>query len=83
MTPIVDHEADTRNFSEKFTKLPASDLTCDDVVEEDNHLFLGFSFIGLEHLGDLPMRSRRSSSTASAPLDVVSEIATSIAGVVI
>lgn len=83
MTPTVDHEADTRNFSDKFTKLPASDLACDDVVEEDNRLFLGFSFIGLEHLGDLPMRSRRSSSAASTPLDVVSEITASLAGVVV
>lgn len=64
MTPTVDHEADTRNFSDKFTRLPASDLACDDVQDEHEHLFLGFSFVGLD--GFHHVRSRRSSSAASA-----------------
>ncbi|TYZ65344.1 hypothetical protein PybrP1_012668 [[Pythium] brassicae (nom. inval.)] len=49
MTPTVDHDADTRNFSDKFTRLPASDLAGDDDDDDDvgehHQLFLGFSFI--------------------------------------
>lgn len=77
MIPTVHHEADTRNFSDKFTKLPALDLTCDAVVDEENRLFLGFSFIGVEALGDLPIRTRRSSSNG-APFEGGSAITQSI-----
>lgn len=81
MTPVVDHEADTRNFSAKFTTLPASDLTCDDVMDEHARLFHGFSFIGLENA---PTRGRRSSSAASATLlDAVTELTTSIRNVAV
>lgn len=48
MTPTVDHEADTRNFSDTFTRLPASNLAGvdddDDDAVEHHQLFLGFSF---------------------------------------
>ncbi|KAJ0408385.1 hypothetical protein P43SY_003111 [Pythium insidiosum] len=51
MVPVVQHEADTSHFDAKFTKLPAADLHCDDVVPEDvENLFAGFSFYGLESL---------------------------------
>lgn len=57
MIPTVQHETDTRNFDVKFTKLPPSDLVCDDVVDVDeNSRFRGFSFYGMSPRvnGDLP-----------------------------
>lgn len=45
MRPTVAHEEDTSNFDVKFTKLPPSDLVCDDIVDDnDNSRFRGFSF---------------------------------------
>ncbi|KAL4109083.1 hypothetical protein PRIC1_000788 [Phytophthora ramorum] len=42
--PTVTHEADTSNFDKTFTDMPASDLMCDEIIEEHNNLFRGFSF---------------------------------------
>ncbi|RLN45963.1 hypothetical protein BBJ28_00015338 [Nothophytophthora sp. Chile5] len=53
MVPTVHHEADTSNFDKKFTDMPASDLMCDPVVDEDDRLFRGFSFYRQESLKDL------------------------------
>ncbi|RLN26800.1 hypothetical protein BBJ28_00015005, partial [Nothophytophthora sp. Chile5] len=41
------------NFDKKFTDMPASDLACDPVVDEDDRLFRGFSFYRQESLKDL------------------------------
>uniref|UniRef100_K3WJV3 non-specific serine/threonine protein kinase n=1 Tax=Globisporangium ultimum (strain ATCC 200006 / CBS 805.95 / DAOM BR144) TaxID=431595 RepID=K3WJV3_GLOUD len=82
MIPTVHHEADTRNFSDKFTKLPVSDLTCDAIVDEENKLFLGFSFIGLENFGEVSGRPRRSPSNG-VPLDSVNTVLQSVKELVV
>ncbi|GLD93236.1 hypothetical protein PINS_up001828 [Pythium insidiosum] len=71
MVPVVLHEADTSHFDAKFTKLPAADLHCDDVVPADvEQLFAGFSFYGLESLvGDsiaVSIQRRRSRASSGA-----------------
>ncbi|GMF17374.1 unnamed protein product [Phytophthora fragariaefolia] len=51
--PSVADDVDTSNFDKKFTSMPASDLMCDAVIEEDNNLFRGFSFCRQDSLKEI------------------------------
>lgn len=69
MTPTVHHETDTQNFDDKFTRLPPSDLDCDDIIDELNKPFRGFSFSGLDSLRERTGSGKwRSISVAVTPL---------------
>lgn len=65
--PSVSDEADTSNFDKKFTEMPASDLMCEEIIEEHSNLFRGFSFCRQDSIKEIISNPQSPINTALLP----------------